>query len=344
MIKRVKTALIGLGNVNRSLLKILVDKHKRIAAAYNLQFDIVAVSDSSGIAILDSGFDYQRLLNLKPKGQKVNLLREWIRDAGTENISDHCQPHLLVEASPLNLQTGSPGLQATRRALSNGTHVVLANKGPLVLAFDELMHLKKNHNTRLSYSATVCGGLPVINVLTRDLRCANFTSIQGIFNATSNYVLEQLGKGNTMDDAIAEAIRMGAAEADPTNDLSGQDSANKLYIIMKTVTNFAGKITDIEMEGIQTMDQRLISLAGHKDKIVKLIASARKENDQWKLSVKPTTVPTSSFLGQCNGWEMGIEVRSDLYESIAMKTYEAEPLGTAAAVLRDMIEVVMSMG
>lgn len=339
MIRTVKTALIGLGNVNSSLLKILIDKNKRIAEAYHLHFEMVAVADSSGLAVLDSGFDYQMLLDLKIRGKKISSLPEWVRGASTENITNHCQPDLLVEASPLNLQTGSPGLQVTRQALSQGVHVVLANKGPLVLAFDELMLLKKNHNARLRYSATVCGGLPVINILTRDLKCANFTSIQGIFNATSNYVLQELGKGNTMEDAIAEAIRVGAAETDPSNDLSGQDTANKLYLIMKSVTNFAGQITDIEMQGIQTIDQRLIPLSKQKDETVKLIAHARKEHDGWKLSVKPTVVAKDSFLGSCNGWEMGIEVKTDLYELISMKNYEADPMGTAAAVLRDMIEV-----
>ena len=339
MNRTVKTALIGLGHVNRSLLRILLDKEKIIAREHGLHFRIVGVSDSSGIAVAESGFGYDMLLNLKLSGKSVNTLQGWIEGAGTETITDHCHPELLVEASPLNLQTGFPGLQTVKHALTAGIHVVLANKGPLVLAFDELMQLKKEHHAGLKYSATVCGGLPVINVLTRDLRCAGFTSIQGIFNATSNFVLHELGKGNTMENAIAEAMRIGAAETDPTNDLSGQDTANKLFIIMKSVTDFAGHITDIETEGIQAMDQRMVALARQQGKAVKLIAQAKNEGGKWQLSVKPLTVPASSFLGSCNGWEMAIEVKTDLYESISMKNLEADPLGTAAAVLRDMIEV-----
>ena len=340
MIKTVRTALVGLGNVNRSLLQILINKNKQIADRYNLNFVIVAVSDSSGIAVSESGFDCQMLLELKSRGSNVSALKAWVKGASPEEIIDHCQPRLLVEATPVNLQTGIPGLQIAKHALSKGVGVVLANKGPLVMAFDELMALKKKHQAELAYSATVCGGLPVINLLARDLKGVEFISLQGIFNATSNYVLQELAKGSNLQDAIAEAVRIGAAETDPSNDLSRQDTANKLYIIMKSVTDFAGKITDIKLNGIQGVDQQTIWQAKKRDETIKLMASAKKENNQWGLSVKPVSVPASSFLGNCNGWEMGIEVKTDLYESISIKTYEAEPLGTAAAVLRDMIDVV----
>lgn len=342
MIQTVKTALLGLGNVNRSLLQILIDRQEQIASDYNLHFAIIAVADSSGIAVNDSGFDYKSLLDLKSSGRKVSALKEWISGVAAESITDHCQADLLVEASPVNLQTGQPGLQATKLALKKGWKVVLANKGPLVMAFDELMSIKEKSKAKLAYSATVCGGLPVINVLNRDLKTADFISVQGIFNATSNYVLQELGKGNSMEEAIAEAVRVGAAETDPANDLSGQDTANKLYIIMKTISNFAGTIKDISMEGIQEVDQKMIWRAKQNSETIKLVASAHKENNTWRLAVKPLSLPASSFLGNCNGWEMGIEVKTDLYESICMKNYEAEPLGTAAAVLRDMIDLVKS--
>ncbi len=111
---------------------------------------------------------------------------------------------------------------------------------------------------------------------------------------------------------------------------------------MKTITNFNGTIKDISMEGIQGVDQRMIWRAKQNEETIKLVATAYKENNQWSLAVKPLSLPTSSFLGNCNGWEMGIEVKTDLYESISMKNYEAEPLGTAAAVLRDMIDLLKS--
>ncbi|MEQ8302859.1 MAG: hypothetical protein RIB47_05665 [Cyclobacteriaceae bacterium] len=338
MIKSVRVVLVGLGNVNQGLLKILHEKEKEIAEKYKLHFKIVAVADSTGLAVRTRGFDYEVLINHKHNKKKVNELREFIPKP-TIDVVNCAKADLLIEASPVNLTDGSPGLQVTRAALKAGWKVVLANKGPLVLAFDELQALAKAHKSKIGYSATVCGGLPVINVLQRDLKTASLTNIWGIFNATSNFVLEEMEKGNKMEDAIREAQRIGAAETDPSLDLSGQDTANKLFILMKSFTDFAGSVSDIKLRGIEEVSAQQIKEAAEKNLKIKLVASAHRKEGTWNLSVTPIEVAGDSFLGSCNGWEMGIEVKTDLYESISMKNYEADPTGTSAAVLRDAIDL-----
>jgi homoserine dehydrogenase len=188
----------------------------------------------------------------------------------------------------------------------------------------------------------VCGGLPVINVLQRDLKEASLKSFKGILNATTNYILQKIDEGGSMEDAIIEAQRIGAAEADPTYDTHGYDTANKLFIIMKSFTGFNGSIKDISTEGIQFINRDKIEEAKRRGNKIKLLAMAVPSTDGWNLSVSPQEVNNTSFLGTTNGWEMGIELESDLYESVAMKNYEADPVGTSAAVLRDMIDVVSS--
>ncbi len=218
--------------------------------------------------------------------------------------------------------------------------VVFANKTPLVFAFDELSALCKKHGGKMAYSATVCGGLPVVNVLQRDLKLARVRRIRGIFNATSNFVLCQLENGGTLDKAIAEAQRLGAAEADPSHDLHGSDTANKLFIIMKSFTQFTGSIGNIRTQGIQHITSGDLATAQARGNIIKLVAEALPEGDQWKLSVAPAELPRTSFLGSCEGWEMGFEIETDLYEKICMKNYEADPVGTSAAVMRDCLDVI----
>lgn len=338
MVSIVKTVLVGLGNVNQRLLKILIDKKDEIAQKHNLSFKIVGVVDSSGIAVRTRGFDYQDLINLKFNKGKVNELDCFLPKA-PEEIADCVEADLMIDASPVNLKPNNPGLHLVKSAITKGWHVVLANKAPLVLAFDELHELALKHKTRLAYSATVCGGLPVINVLQRDLKFATLNNLWGIFNATSNFVLQHLEQGGTMEEAILEAQRIGAAETDPTLDLSGQDTANKLYIIMKSFTDFDGTIADIEMEGIQNVNAEQIQQAAQAGTKLKLVAAAFHKKGKWQLSVKPAPVAADSFMGSCDGWEMGIEVKTDLYESISMKNYEADPTGTSAAVLRDMIDL-----
>lgn len=338
MSEAVRIVLVGLGNVNLGLIKILIDKKEAIAEQYNTRFNIVGVVDSSGMAVSEIGFAYEDLVNLKYNKGKVNEITGFLPKA-PELIADCIAADLLIDASPVNLIPGNPGLQLIKRAIEKGWHVVFANKAPLVLAFDQLTALAQQHKTSIRYSATVCGGLPVVNVLKRDLKLASLSSLHGVFNATSNFVLQELEKGVAMEEAIKEAQKIGAAETDPTLDISGQDTANKLYLIMKSFSDFYGLIKDIEVEGIEKITAEQVSKAAKVNTQIKLVASAYKKENKWKLEVKPTTVAADSFIGACKGWEMGIEIKSDLYESISFKNYEADPRGTSAAVLRDMIDI-----
>ncbi len=336
---KIKTALLGLGNVNLGLLKILRDKRELLRSQYGVEFLITAVADSSGMAVSESGYRYEDLIALKSNKRKVRDLTGFLPDVPSDVLPLHANAELLIESSPVNLTDGNPGLSATKLALNKGWKVVLANKAPMVFAYDELHRLANEHHTRIAFSATVCGGLPVINVLRRDMAGASLRHFKGILNATTNHILKALETGGTMEEAIKEAQRVGAAEADPMHDVKGHDAANKLYIIMKSFTDFTGTIKDIETNGIQNITAEDLALARQRGNTIKLIASAIPQGNTWKLSVKPTEVKANSFLGQCEGWEMGVEFESDLYESISMKIIEEDPLATSAAVLRDMIEV-----
>ena len=339
--KVINTVLLGLGTVNIGLLKILSDRHQQIIQEYNLSFKITAVADSSGVAMNDAGFDYDKLIDLKKAKGKVNSLKEFQAHITTDNITDFIYADLLIESSPGNLSDGNPGLSVSKKTLQKGWSVVFANKAPLIFAFDELHQLSNAHGGKMAYSSTVCGGLPVINVLKRDLKLASLTRLRGIFNATTNYILQELEKGGTMEDAIKEAQRLGAAEADPSHDTHGHDTANKLFIIMKSFTNYAGSIRDIDVVGIQNIQGEQLLEAKTRGKRIKLLASAEHDENGWKLSVKPAEVESDSFLATCDGWEMGIEINTDFYESISMKNYEADPMGTSAAVLRDAIDLCL---
>ena len=110
---------------------------------------------------------------------------------------------------------------------------------------------------------------------------------------------------------------------------------------MKSFTSYAGSISDIEVTGIQHVKREQLIEAKLRSKKIKLVASAEPNESGWKLCVKPTEVDADSFLATCEGWEMGIEINTDFYESIAMKNYEADPMGTSAAVLRDAIDLCL---
>jgi homoserine dehydrogenase len=238
------------------------------------------------------------------------------------------------------LQTGEPGLSAVRAALQRGIPAVLANKAPLVLAIQELRALAQQTGAGLGYSATVCGALPVINIGQRDLIAADITLLRGIFNSTTNFILGEMATGRSFAEALAEAQQRGIAETDPTLDVEGLDTANKLVIIANSFLGLNVALADVHVEGITTVttEELLGELA--QGNTIKLLATAQLDAAGYQLSVAPTVIPRAEFLGQCDSWEMGIEIHSDLYGKMYYKLWEREPLPTAAAMLRDAVNIL----
>lgn len=340
MPKQVALALVGLGNVGRNFLRILETKGERLRHDYDLEFRVVCVADSSGVAVNRDGFDPASTRQFKANGGRVAELPGYRPGQTPAEVLTDLPYDLLLESSPVNLQTGEPGLSAVRSALQRGIPAVLANKGPLVLAIQELRALAQQTGTKLGYSATVCGALPVINIGQRDLIAADVTLVRGIFNSTSNFVLGEMATGRSFGEALAEAQQRGIAETDPTLDIEGIDTANKLVIIANSFLGIEVALTDVKVEGITsvTTEELLGELA--QGNTIKLLATAQRHADGYLLSVAPTVIPRTEFLGQCDSWEMGIEMHSDLYGKMYYKLWEREPLPTAAAMLRDAVNIL----
>ncbi len=340
--RTIDTALIGLGNVNRNFLRILEMKQAELARRYALAFRIVCVADSSGVAVNPDGFDPAATRQAKEAGQHARDLPGFVAGASPAEVLTTLACDLVLEASPVNLATGEPGLGVTRAALARGIPVVLANKGPLVLAYRELHELAASTGAGLAFSATVCGALPVINIGRRDLIAAEIQSLRGIFNATTNFILAEMATGRSYADALAEAQRRGIAETDPALDVEGWDTANKLVIVANSVLGIDATLADVSVTGITGVTAAHLEAEEASGSTIKLLASAERRGDGYALSVKPMIVASDSFLGQCNGWEMGIEIQSDLYGRMYHKIWEREPLPTAAAMLRDAVNLLAS--
>ena len=339
-IRTVATALIGLGNVNRNFLRILEMKDAVLAQRYGLAFRIVAVADSSGVAVQPAGFDPAATRQFKAAGGRVCDLPGFVAGATPAEVLASLTCDLVLEASPVNLTTGEPGLSAVRAALQRGVTVVLANKAPLVLAYRDLHDLATGSGAGLAYSATVCGALPVLNIGQRDLVAAEIHNLRGIFNATTNFILAEMATGRSYADALLEAQQRGIAETDPTLDVEGWDTANKLVIVANHVLGIDATLADVAVTGITDVTADDLAQAAADGRTLKLLASAERSGAGYALTVAPTPLPVASFLGQCSGWEMGVEIESDLYGHMFHKIWEREPLPTAAAMLRDAVNLL----
>jgi homoserine dehydrogenase len=340
-VRIIDTFLVGFGNVNRNFLRILEMKSERLAAEYGLAFRIVAIADSSGVALNPTGFDPGPTRQAKEAGMPVRAMTDYQPGVTPAEVAATLACDLVLEASPVNLEDGEPGLSVTRNALQRGIPVVLANKAPLVLAFAELYTLAQATGAGLAYSATVCGALPVINIGQRDLVAADILHLRGIFNSTSNFVLSEMSAGQEYAAALAEAQRRGIAEADPSLDVEGWDTANKLIIIANSFLAMRATLADVSVQGITHLSHADLQAANQRGEKIKLVASAEaRPEGGYRLTVAPVALPATDFLGGCDGWEMGIEMRSDLYGLMYHKIWEREPLPTAAAMLRDAVNLL----
>lgn len=339
--RAIPLALSGLGNVGRNFLRILETKADRLAADYGLSLRVVAAADSSGVALKPDGFDPRALRLHKEAGGRVADLPEYKPERTLADFlaqPGSCQ--MLLEASPVNLTDGAPGLGYVRTALSAGVACVLANKGPLVLAFHELRRLAASTGAGLAFSATVCGALPVVNIGRRDLIAADISLLRGIFNSTSNFILDEMAGGRSYADVLAEAQRRGIAETDPSLDVEGWDTANKLTILANSFLGVEVSLADVAVQGITAITSEQLATQRAQGNVIKLVAEARQMGDGYRLSVAPIPLPASDFLAGCSGWEMGVEVHSDLYGRQFYKIWEREPLPTAAAMLRDVVALL----
>ena len=337
--KRVGLALVGLGNVGRRFLRLLIEHDDTLREKYGLAFSVHCVVDSSGVAVSDDGFDLARLLEHKVCGLKLRELREFDEGLTLAVALDSVQCEILLEASPVDLNTGNPGLSNCRTGLEHGLHLVLANKAPLALAQAELDRLAADADVGILYSATFCGGLPVLNIVRRDMVCGKILGFRGIFNGTTNFILEEMLKGRGYADALRETQERGIAEADPSIDVGGWDTAAKLVIAANSIAGTMITLADVSVSGIENVQPDRLQQCRREGSVLKLLATAERIDDDWRFRVEPTPVPIASFLGTCSGWEMAVEIQSDIYGKSFYKLREREPVPTAASMLRDAVHL-----
>ena len=335
-VRTIDVILVGLGNVHRQFLHLLTTRDELLAQRYRLRLRIVGAADSQGAVSDADGLAPVALLAHKRAGGSAGAYPGGVTGATALDLLAQVQAQVLLEASPVNLVDAQPSLSILLAALARGMDVVLANKGPLALHYPLLRVAADAHSARLAFSATVCGGLPVVNVGVRDLVAAQVRRVEGIFNSTSNYILSQMAAGDSYGAALAEAQRRGIAETNPTLDVDGWDTANKLTIVANAVLGYTATVRDVQ----PVMGIRGTEVRGSEGQRVRLLGVAERRADGgYDLSVQPVALPVTHKLAHVDGWEMGVVFESDLFESIFISIDERGPTGTAAAMLRDVVNL-----
>ena len=339
--QKVRFLLIGVGNVGRRFLELLVRKRDTLRGRLGLELILVGLADTSGVAICSTGLDPGQVVQLKAEGQGVAAYPHWGQpEVSAFEMVRITEADLLLEASPANLKDGQPGLRCIEGALSRAMHVVTANKAPLVLAFPRLLDLTRVHGVQLRFDATVAGGLPAVNLGQRDLAAAEIHRLEGVLNLTTNYILTRMAQdGLSYDEALAHAQDAGHAETDPSLDVEGWDAANKLVILAHSVLDYPATLADVAVEGITHVNAETLRQAVAEGKRVKLVATAERDGNRYDLSVRPIWLDADHPLAQLGPMQMGIIYYTDISGVISAAIIEETPVPTASAMLRDVVDI-----
>ncbi len=276
-------ALIGFGNVARALARLLIRKQELLKSKYDITFSFTGISTGRhGHAVNPNGLDIQKALELVESGKDIFPLSS-LEVRNPLDVINHSQASVMFENSPVNTQTGQPALEHIRTALGLGMHAITANKGPVVHGYRELTALAAEKGKMFRFESTVLGGAPVFSVMREAFPLAELTSFKGILNATTNVILSRMESGETYEQALAYAQKIGLAETDPTNDVDGWDAAIKVAALVTVLWDTPTTPQQVNPTGIRGITSEMIANAKEEGKRYKLVCSAEKVNGEIRL-------------------------------------------------------------
>lgn len=226
------------------------------------------------------------------------------------------------------------------KAISNGKHVVTANKALLATHGNEIFKAAQDKGVMVAFEAAVAGGIPIIKALREGLTANRIEWIAGIINGTTNFILSEMrDKGLSFDTVLKEAQRLGYAEADPTFDIEGVDAAHKITILSSLAFGIPMQFDKAHVEGISKLDAADIKYAEQLGYRIKLLGITKRTNEGVELRVHPTLIPAKRLIANVEGAMNAVLVQGDAVGATLYygKGAGAEP--TASAVIADLVDV-----
>lgn len=315
----VKLGVLGMGTVASGLINIIEFNHSKIIKTLNKNITVIKV-----------------LVNNINKKRNVTLPHEAYTTDAYEVINDEDVQILVELIGGIN-----PAYEYIKAALNNKKHVVTANKALIATHGEELEELASQNGVKLMYEASVAGGIPIINTLSKNLVANEFEQIIGIINGTTNYILTQMTEyGLEYEQAVKQAQQLGFAEADPSSDVEGDDAAYKIAILSAIAFNQRINIKDIPKEGITKISKEDINYAKETGYNIKLLASAVKNNNELELSVNPAFVPAEHPLANVKNEFNAVFLKGNAVGELMLYGKGAGSLPTGSAVLGDIMSIV----
>jgi homoserine dehydrogenase len=317
--KQIRIGLLGLGTVGSGVVRVLNSHREELEEKIGAPVELSAIVDKD----LTNPRKGLALESLPLTTDPAKVLEDPAIDIVVELIGG------LEPARSFMLQ-----------ALANGKHVVTANKALLATHGEELYAEARNRHRMLAFEAAVAGGIPLIRSVKEGLVANRVTSLYGILNGTSNYILTKMTDENEeFSKVLAEAQDRGYAEADPTYDIEGVDSAHKLQILATLAFRTSVKLDNIYVEGISKITPQDIALAREMGFRIKLLAIAKAEDGALELRVHPTMIPDQSPMSAVSGAFNAAFLSGDVVNDLMFYGRGAGQMPTASSVWADIVEI-----
>lgn len=314
-----RIGVAGLGNVGATLVRIIQKDGLELTRKLGRKLVVTAVCARSRSR--DRGIETAEL--------------EWFDDPVALAKSDSID--LFVEL--IGGEDG-PALAAVKAALEIGRPVVTANKALLARHGVALARIAEESGAQLGFEAAVAGGIPVIKTLREGLGSARIARVYGIMNGTCNYILTRMGnEGISFEECLRDAQKLGYAEADPTFDVGGFDTAHKLAILASLCFGCEIAPDEIFVEGITSISQADIKVAGDLGYKIKLLGIAQRSADGIEQRVHPTLVPKTSAIAGVDGVLNAVALETDHVHELLLAGPGAGGPPTASSVLSDILDI-----
>lgn len=315
--KEIQVGLIGFGTVGSGLAEVLLAQQERIEKRSGMSVRLAQVADIN-------------ISELPPQFAGVKLTgdaRELINDPDID---------IVVEL----IGGIEPAKTFVMEAIKAGKHVVTANKALLSGEGKDIFSAAAAQGVEVGFEASVGGGIPIIKSLKEGLVANKILSIMGIMNGTANYILTRMtDEGAPFQEVLGDAQKLGFAEADPTSDIEGIDTAHKLAILMTMAYGMNITHNDIATEGISQIEPVDIEFAREFGCRIKLLAISVNHGDHVEARVHPTMVPDSNLLAKIDGAFNAIHFTGDMVGNVLLYGLGAGKMPTGSAVAADIVDI-----
>jgi homoserine dehydrogenase len=346
MTKELKICMTGFGNVGRRFCRLIQDKSQEILDDYGYKIILTGIcTRSKGLLVNPRGLDIDEIFEMNERNQKFDSKSPYYLLGDAFEMIEKSKADVFIELSTLSINDGQPATSYIENAFSKNMHVITANKGPEAWHYKRLMEIANRKKLHYLFETIVMDGTPVFNFVKYTLPGVKINGIRGILNGTSNFVLCQLEKGMTYDEAIKEAQRIELAEADPSMDIDGWDGAAKICSLANILMDAGLNPKDVEVESIAGITKEDILEAKSEGYKIKYICEAKKDKGtkNINISVGPQKISMNDEYCNVEDTSAAITFYTDLAGEMTIIQTDPNILQTAYGVYSDLLTLIKSI-